>query len=118
MVGPGRYVLYNTQFSQNNNGVGVKDLSLLAFALKRLKMSAMDSVKAFDGCPGGHRRESDIHPVKHPNLDPTQEGELRKGFSAWSLGGLCACLMATWEALSSVVALALFSGGAPCLFYN
>lgn len=44
--------------------------------------------------------------------------ELRQGFSVWSLGGLCLCLMATWEALSSVVAAALTSGGAPCLFYN
>jgi hypothetical protein len=44
--------------------------------------------------------------------------ELRRGFSIRSLGGLCLCLMATWEALSTVVATALISGGAPCLFYN
>lgn len=44
--------------------------------------------------------------------------ELRKDFSVWSLGSLCLCLMATWEALSSVVAAALANGGAPCLFYN
>lgn len=44
--------------------------------------------------------------------------ELRREFSVWSLGSLCLCLMATWEALSSVVAAALTSGGAPCLFYN
>lgn len=44
--------------------------------------------------------------------------ELRRDFSIWSLGCLCLCLMATWEALSSVVATALISGGAPCLFYN
>jgi len=44
--------------------------------------------------------------------------ELRREFSIWSLGCLCLCLMATWEALSSVVATALISGGAPCLFYN
>jgi choline transport protein len=44
--------------------------------------------------------------------------ELRREFSIWSLGCLCLCLMATWEALSSVVAAALISGGAPCLFYN
>lgn len=44
--------------------------------------------------------------------------ELRRDFSIWSLGCLCLCLMATWEALSSVVAAALISGGAPCLFYN
>jgi choline transport protein len=44
--------------------------------------------------------------------------ELRRDFSVWSLGSLCLCLMATWEALSSVVAAALTNGGAPCLFYN
>ena len=44
--------------------------------------------------------------------------ELRREFSIRSLGGLCLCLMATWEALSTVVAAALISGGAPCLFYN
>lgn len=44
--------------------------------------------------------------------------ELRREFSIWSLSCLCLCLMATWEALSSVVAAALISGGAPCLFYN
>lgn len=44
--------------------------------------------------------------------------ELRREFSIWSLSCLCLCLMATWEALSSVVATALISGGAPCLFYN
>jgi choline transport protein len=44
--------------------------------------------------------------------------ELRREFSIWSLGSLCLCLMATWEALSSVVAAALTNGGPPCLFYN
>jgi choline transport protein len=44
--------------------------------------------------------------------------ELPVKFSVWSLGALLVCLMATWEALSSVVAQALISGGAPCLFYN
>ena len=44
--------------------------------------------------------------------------ELPREFSVWSLGSLLICLMATWEALSSVVAQALISGGAPCLFYN
>lgn len=47
-----------------------------------------------------------------------QVEELRKDFSVWSLGSLCLCLMATLEALSSVVAEALANGGAPCLFYN
>ncbi len=52
---------------------------------------------------------------------PAQLGhvqELRREFSLWSLGSLCLCLMATWEALSSVVAAALTNGGPPCLFYN
>ena len=44
--------------------------------------------------------------------------ELQRGFSVWSLGALCLCLMATWEALGTVVAAALIAGGAPCLFYN
>jgi choline transport protein len=44
--------------------------------------------------------------------------ELKRTFSVWSLTCLCLCLMATWEALGSVLALALISGGAPCLFYN
>lgn len=44
--------------------------------------------------------------------------ELRREFSLWSIVCLQISLMATWEALSSVVATALTSGGAPCLFYN
>jgi choline transport protein len=44
--------------------------------------------------------------------------ELRREFSVWSLGALCLTLMATWEALGSVVAAALTNGGPPCLFYN
>lgn len=44
--------------------------------------------------------------------------ELRRDYSIWSLGALCLCLMATWEALASVVATALITGGAPCLFFN
>ncbi|KUM58943.1 hypothetical protein ACN42_g8207 [Penicillium freii] len=44
--------------------------------------------------------------------------ELRRDFSLWSIVCLQISLMATWEALSSVVATALTNGGAPCLFYN
>ncbi|KAK1979901.1 amino acid permease-domain-containing protein [Colletotrichum cereale] len=44
--------------------------------------------------------------------------ELERRFSLPALGALCLCLMGTWEALSTVVAPALVSGGAPCLFYN
>lgn len=47
-----------------------------------------------------------------------QVQDLPREFSVWSLGALIACLMATWEALSTVVAQALINGGAPCLFYN
>lgn len=44
--------------------------------------------------------------------------ELQRKFSLWSMLALCMCLMATWEALSSVLSSALLAGGAPCLFYN
>ncbi|CAI6096297.1 unnamed protein product [Clonostachys chloroleuca] len=44
--------------------------------------------------------------------------ELERQYSLPALCALCVCLMGTWEALSSVVATALVSGGAPCLFYN
>lgn len=44
--------------------------------------------------------------------------ELRRTYSLPALGALCVCLMATWEALSSVVTAALVSGGPPCLFYS
>lgn len=44
--------------------------------------------------------------------------ELRREFSLWSIVCLQISLMATWEALSSVVTAALTNGGAPCLFYN
>lgn len=44
--------------------------------------------------------------------------ELRREFSLWSIVALQISLMATWEALSSVVSTALTNGGAPCLFYN
>ncbi|ETS87878.1 hypothetical protein PFICI_01706 [Pestalotiopsis fici W106-1] len=44
--------------------------------------------------------------------------ELERSFSLPAMGCLCLCLMATWEALSTVVSAALVSGGAPCLFYN
>ncbi|KAH6658440.1 amino acid permease [Truncatella angustata] len=44
--------------------------------------------------------------------------ELPREFSMWSMMALCMCLMATWEALSSVLGSAIVNGGAPCLFYN
>ncbi|KAM5351184.1 hypothetical protein ACJ41O_003907 [Fusarium nematophilum] len=44
--------------------------------------------------------------------------ELERQYSLPALCALCVCLMATWEALSTVIATALISGGAPCLFYN
>ncbi|KAH7312979.1 amino acid permease [Rhexocercosporidium sp. MPI-PUGE-AT-0058] len=44
--------------------------------------------------------------------------ELNRGFSVLALGSLVLCLMATWEALSTVISSALVSGGPPCLFYN
>ncbi|TEY66765.1 hypothetical protein BOTCAL_0133g00230 [Botryotinia calthae] len=74
-------------------------------------------------------KKEDMMKESRPSLIGTEEEkgeipvagnveELRKDFSVWSLGSLCLCLMATWEALSSVVAAALANGGAPCLFYN
>lgn len=44
--------------------------------------------------------------------------ELPREFSLGSLLCLQLALMATWEALSSVVGTALTNGGPPCLFYN
>ncbi|KAH7144405.1 amino acid permease [Dactylonectria estremocensis] len=44
--------------------------------------------------------------------------ELSRQFSLPALGALCLCLMATWEALSTVIATALLAGGPPCLFFN
>lgn len=44
--------------------------------------------------------------------------ELRREFSLWSILCLQVSMMATWEALSSVVSTALTNGGAPCLFFN
>jgi choline transport protein len=69
--------------------------------------------------------EEVVHPANRRSLNDQQllaalghRQELQRDFSIWSLGCLCLCLMATWEALSTVVATALISGGAPCLFYN
>ncbi|KAH8731958.1 amino acid/polyamine transporter I [Phaeosphaeriaceae sp. PMI808] len=44
--------------------------------------------------------------------------ELRRSYSLWSLGCLCLCLTATWEALATVMGTALTAGGGPCLFFN
>ncbi|KAI6752522.1 hypothetical protein HG530_013891 [Fusarium avenaceum] len=44
--------------------------------------------------------------------------ELERKFSLFTIGALCSCLMASWEALATVIASALTSGGAPCLLYN
>lgn len=44
--------------------------------------------------------------------------ELSRVYSLPALGALCVCLMATWEALSTVIAAALVIGGPPCLIYN
>lgn len=53
-----------------------------------------------------------------PEAMAGQVKDLPREFSVWSVGALITCLMATWEALSTVVAQALINGGAPCLFYN
>lgn len=65
--------------------------------------------------------DSTLYPTTTDDARLAQLGhtqELKRTFSVWSLACLCLCLMATWEALGSVLALALLSGGAPCLFYN
>ncbi|KAH6974398.1 amino acid permease [Ilyonectria sp. MPI-CAGE-AT-0026] len=46
------------------------------------------------------------------------EQELRREFSVFTLAALCSCLMASWEALATVITTALTNGGPPCLFYN
>lgn len=51
-------------------------------------------------------------------VKPGETEELRQGFNVWSLGALLVCLMATWEALATVVTSALTNGGPPRLFYN
>ncbi|TVY81513.1 Choline transport protein [Lachnellula suecica] len=56
--------------------------------------------------------------IEEGEISNGQVEELRREFSVWSLGSLCVCLMATWEAVTSTVAATLTSGGAPCLFYN
>ena len=64
---------------------------------------------------------NDLHPITTDDALLAELGhvpELKREFSIWSLASLCLCLMATWEATGSVLALALLSGGAPCLFYN
>ncbi|KAF1928278.1 amino acid transporter [Didymella exigua CBS 183.55] len=68
------------------------------------------------------------HDVKHfaPTADDDDDRlaqlghvqELQRNYSLWSLGSLSLCLMGTWEALSTVIATALTTGGAPCLFFN
>ncbi|KAL2068425.1 hypothetical protein VTL71DRAFT_16523 [Oculimacula yallundae] len=64
-------------------------------------------------------QEKPSHPMssKDPvtmNSDHAEHAEanpkLRQQFSKWSLGSLCLCLMATWEALASVVTTALNAG--------
>ncbi|KAH8597524.1 amino acid transporter-like protein [Bisporella sp. PMI_857] len=63
-------------------------------------------------------KQTNITTTKSIQTGDAHTQELRHNFSVWSLSSLCLCLMATWEALSSVVAAALISGGAPCLFFN
>jgi choline transport protein len=76
--------------------------------------------KAGEDCMAGKPRcsSTETGDRRHDTVAAGQIEELRRDFSVWSLGSLCLCLMATWEALSSVVAAALANGGAPCLFYN
>ncbi|KAL2879030.1 hypothetical protein SGCOL_005729 [Colletotrichum sp. CLE4] len=72
-----------------------------------------DQLKAVDSVPGYLvlSDEERLAQLGH-------QQELKRQFSLTTLGALCLCLMATWEALSTVIAQALLNGGAPCLFYN
>lgn len=72
-----------------------------------------DQLKAVDSIPGYLvlSDEERLAQLGH-------QQELKRQFSLTTLGALCLCLMATWEALSTVIAQALVNGGAPCLFYN
>ncbi|KAK1623019.1 amino acid/polyamine transporter I [Colletotrichum phormii] len=72
-----------------------------------------DQLKAVDSIPGYLvlSDEESLAQLGH-------QQELKRQFSLTTLGALCLCLMATWEALSTVIAEALLNGGAPCLFYN
>ncbi|UPK95745.1 hypothetical protein LCI18_006680 [Fusarium solani-melongenae] len=76
-----------------------------------------------DGITATRTRTNSVskHPQDDDALRLAQMGhqqELERSYSLFALGALCVCLMATWEALSTVIATALISGGAPCLFYN
>lgn len=62
--------------------------------------------KLYVGMNASNLRHIDSRATANSDAEP----ELEKKFSVWSLGSLCLCLMATWEALSTVVAQALVSG--------
>jgi hypothetical protein len=81
----------------------------------------MDDTEKHPSVHHSKATSSGLHPVTTDDARLAELGhvqELKREFSIWSLGSLCLCLMATWEATGSVLALALLSGGAPCLFYN
>lgn len=78
---------------------------------------AMEQMKSSDS-KGFRPSSSDRYDDNEAIQSNGEIEELRKDFSVWSLGALCLALMATWEAVTSVVAAALTNGGAPCLFYN
>lgn len=52
------------------------------------------------------------------DLKSQKEPELRRQFSTFSMINMCLCLMATWEAVSSVMGAALISGGSVGLLYG
>lgn len=71
-----------------------------------------DELRATMSCPlEGVSDEARLAQLGHKQ-------ELQRGFSPLAVGSLVLCLMATWEALSTVISSALVSGGPPCLFYN
>jgi choline transport protein len=72
----------------------------------------LDNTERMESCAVGDTSDA----LRLAQLGHKQE--LNRGFSVLTLSSLVLCLMATWEALSTVISSALVSGGPPCLFYN
>ncbi|KAM0345615.1 hypothetical protein ACHAPU_006268 [Fusarium lateritium] len=82
--------------------------------ISKVEKNQMPMDKDANSIIGGSTANEDA--LRLAQLGHTQE--LRRQYSLPSLCALCVCLMASWEALSTVISTALISGGAPCLLYN
>lgn len=81
-------------------------------------MDTKDNASSIGGQPS-YKVEHHEHLTDEAQLAQLgHKQELNRSFSVFTLTSLCLCLMATWEALSTVLATALTNGGAPCLFFN